>query len=231
MKKLLFMSLLTVAALSLFACKSTPQQEEISKELPISQEEINFEKAPDNNSSEALPQEKFSVADASMYRGTVVSKDKNSDETLKVTLEQAQGTDFGKEKMTFIFDSNTKFSKEPEIGDYFEIYYGGVSSPENKAETAIAANYMMTEEAVIYNGTVKDIVIDSQIKGNGKIVLTVPNLADEEIVFNYNDRESKIYLNIDEVKIGDKLNILTNGMMTRSIPPQCFALEIRKINE
>lgn len=231
MKKLLLMSLLTIAALSLFACRSASQQEELSKEPPASQEEINIEKAPDDNSSEKLPQEKFSVADAAIYRGTVVSIDKNSDGTTNIALEQAEGTDFGKEKMTFIFDSNTKFSKEPEIGDYFEIYYGGVSSSENKAETAIAANYMLTEEAVIYNGTVKDIVIDSEVKGNGQIVLTVPNLADEEIVFNYTDTESKIYLNIEEVKVGDKLNILTNGIMTRSIPPQCFALEIRKIKE
>ena len=98
-----------------------------------------------------------------------------------------------------------------------------------KIQNAIAINMLPEVEVSNYNVVVVSVTNDEEKEGSGKIVAT--DMKDnQEIVFNFSS-DSNMYLTIDELKEGDKLNILTNGIATASLPPQMIIVEAKKFAE
>lgn len=197
----------------------------------LSKEDLSAANDQNNAASRQPPM----VADAAMYRGTVTEIQKEETGTV-VTLKQARGTDFGEPQMKFRFTESTRADFTPEKGQYLEVYYGGgpnVQLDQNQIYDVITAVKYLSEDMVVYNGIVKEIALPDAENKNGWISFVNIDGKDPdsiERVFNIGD-ETQIYLNLKEVKAGDKLNIFTNGISTRSIPPQSPALEIRKYYE
>lgn len=175
------------------------------------------------------------VADAALYRGTIVSLETSERGTI-ATLEQETGTDFGAKSMRFLFteDSKTSFArKDLTVGKYLEVYYGRALGEEIKSGTekiALGANLYPEANMVLFNGIVEKVTPSKEKKGEGSIL--VKDMAnDQEVIFHYSEENTRFYMNMEDFKAGTKLSILHRGMMTRSLPPQGSALEIRKFAE
>ncbi|MEG1992657.1 MAG: hypothetical protein RR056_04670 [Acetivibrio sp.] len=169
-----------------------------------------------------------SVADAAMYRGNV-SKVYEKKENLFVTLRQEEGTNFGFSSLKFVMNKDTRLNmKKEEIipGAYLEIYYGVEGSPAFKTETAILVNPLVEASMSVYTGKVIDFTPNKDKKDVGDILLKSDGM-DYEILFHYG-KETNCYLDLTGIKKGDYLTIYYSGALTRSVPPQGFALEIRK---
>lgn len=167
------------------------------------------------------------VADAAQYRGTVDSI-VPQDGMTTVQLSQAEGTNFGSDILTVLFDANTSLGfdlSELELGDYVEVYYGAsIGQPTADTVTAIQADKLGLADLVLYNGTVVSMVPDPEKEGYGD--LTVKSLTKEgEIVFHYTS-ETLIHQDEGEIKEGARVCVYFSGATTRSIPPQATAWEV-----
>ena len=174
------------------------------------------------------------IADAAMYRGTV-TKIEESDAGIIISLTEAVGTNFGSDKavvetMNFLITESTSGDTEIKEGDYMEVFYGRPMTGEfdyTATHDAIGMNKRFTEAMVIFNGTIKSIDrTDGMITRLSMIQLD----TEQEVVFNVSD-STQLYLNADDLKEGDKLNIYHKGIYTRSLPPQGIPLEIRPFAE
>ncbi|MEG1779132.1 MAG: hypothetical protein RR263_03450, partial [Oscillospiraceae bacterium] len=186
---------------------------------------------PQNNTAN----DKIYVADAALYRGTVVSIE-NADKGTIVTLKQADGTDYGCESLKFLLSDKTKTSFEAELlvkGAYLEVYYGrdmGQSLDSEKLYDAIGVNIYPPAEMVNFNGILKEVIPSTDKPGHGRLSM-IDLSNDQEVMFNYDKENTQFYLNIDNLKEGDKLNIFHRGIYTMSLPPQGAALEVRMFAE
>lgn len=174
------------------------------------------------------------IADAAMYRGAVTEVEQTEEGTV-VSLEQAKGTDFGADSMRFLLGADTKLSFEIEnlaIGGYLEVFYG--AQPGEKADVqtivpAISAKLYASAEMVNFNGTLEQVV-SGQKEGTGRLMMTDLE-SGQTVIFNYSEEDTQIYLNLDELQTGDRLNIFHRGIFTLSLPPQGSPLEIRRMAE
>lgn len=156
-------------------------------------------------------------ADSSMYRGTVVELYEDGD-IISFTLEQETGTNFGAPRIQV--EAPASRAAGIETGDYIEIFYGA-SIRNQEAVQAIAVRELTDASLSNYNGEVVSIDRDR------KTILCRGLETDSETIFRYTDN-TQLYLDLDSLEPGDKINIYHSGMMTRSIPPQGNALEIRR---
>lgn len=246
MKKMLIISISLLLALGLAACtapptsnSSTPPIEILPSSLPESAPESETQSPP-------IP------ADAAMYRGTVsdtvVTTPKEGDpnqSTYQFTLTQAEGTDFGAPALKFSFTADTRADFSPEDGQYLEVYYGrapGAPLNTDEAHSVITAIQYHSAEMVNFNGMVEAISPHPDKPEQGTLVMAlIPTSVEQSLAnpasdpyivhFNYDNEETKFYLNFDEIKVGDKLNIFQSGAMTMSLPPQAFAIEVRPYAE
>lgn len=167
-------------------------------------------------------------ADAAQYRG-VVEKIENIDGETEIILSQAEGTNFGSQTLITRITPETRHMFELstlKTGDYLEVWYGIPLEGEKEDIAyfpAIVANLLPEASISNFNGEITEITKDSETSGS--ILLTSLD-SDYDVLFQY-DENTKIYLNLDELEKGDKLNIYYSGVTTRSIPPQAFALEMR----
>lgn len=165
------------------------------------------------------------VADAAMYRGSVINVYEDEGKTY-LQLRQEKGTNFGPAVQTVTADNNTYFNGELsdiKDGDYMEVFYGAEAG-NRKLETkqAITMEKLPEAESSLFNGTVEEL----EKEGNGGSILLKQLDSEIRVLFRYSD-STQLYLNINNVKKGDKLNIFYNGIQTRSIPAQSNASEIR----
>lgn len=178
--------------------------------------------------AEVTENTKFYVADAAMYRGEVVDVITSENGDTSIVLEQVEGRDYGHEQIVFNLDEYTRINGELEdiqVGDYLEVFYGGAMTSSVVPHTgAIAINKLMPADIVVFNGEVNEIVFNDDDKTEGYMLMTDLS-TDMEIVFHFGEG-TQIYMNIDEIKPGDKLNILHSGAVAMSMPPQGSALEI-----
>lgn len=237
MKKLFAVILSLTVTAGMTACSparpaatsgSTPSQpvpESRQPESPSSQSESDTE-----------VYERLYVADAAVYRGTVTSLAPGSDGGWVMVLEQAPGTNFGAPSLTFVTDENTRYSfpasklDESIVGVYLEVFYGiapGQPLDASAQQKAIGINDYMTADMVNFNGVVMEVSSFDDKPGEGQIL--THELGDENnvVAFNYSG-ETQFYLDFDSIAPGDKLNFFHSPAMTRSLPPQTFALEVRK---
>lgn len=165
------------------------------------------------------------VADTSQYRGIVTSV-YEEDGVYTFTLSQVEGTDFGMPQRNFQTTDTTKFNFDKELlkeGNYIEVFYNASNDSIIETENAILINQLLNADLSIYRGTVSSIT--KKNKKSGEILLTSEDKV--ETIFRYS-KKTKCNLNIDSIKSGDDLTIYYNGILTRSIPAQGFAMEISK---
>lgn len=203
--------------LVLASCNSQDKQDQsgASAEDPASQ-------SISEGTGSKIPEDVPVPADAAMYRGKIVSVELSGD-SARVTLRQVEGTDFGQPELLVIVDSDTGygFALDDMIkGDYLEVYYGVSSDGEQEDPVhAIAANLLPDAEISVFNGELKELLSEGML-------LTALD-SGEEILFRY-DGLTAVYLNVDDLQPGDAINIFYSGITTDSIPPEAFAMEIRR---
>ena len=162
---------------------------------------------------------RFIVADAPMYRGTVVDSAPENG-IYKFKLESAPGTNFGYPSILMHTDENTRtdFSLEDiALGDYLEVFYADRNN--GLPPVIIAANLLPPAEICIFNGELL------KYYENGTLEME-PLGGGETVVFNF-DSSTSFYIDKSGLVQGVRLNIFHRGVFTRSIPPQGFAMEVR----
>ena len=221
MKKTIYLMVALVCAFSLVACSANTSDESTqSQQLPESEDSSVAQgetEAPEEN----LPNEKVFVAGASVYRGTAT----RSEDGETSILTQAAGTDYGSETMSITIDENTTGETEIVDGDYIEVFYG--RSPEGEFDftathNVIGINILGNEQNVIFNGTVTAF---EQEEGTLTRLTMTQLETEQEIVFNVSP-ETQVRLTVEDIAVGDMLNIYHKGMLTRSIPAQGVPIEI-----
>lgn len=173
----------------------------------------------------------LTVADAAMYRGTVVELTTAQDGVL-LTLRQPEGVDFGAATMKFFVNEDTRLSFGRELlttGEFLEIYYGEQPQSDEAAKQAIAINRYLPAEAVNYNGSVQEYLPSADKPGTG--TLRMRELKSGQIVWFHFNEETQFYLDASAIKAGDQLNIFHRGMFAMSEPPQGYALEVRQYRQ
>lgn len=172
------------------------------------------------------------VMDAAMYRGTITKIEDGKEAGSKVfTLEQYEGTNFGNKTLQFIVNDSTRTNienNELAEGMFVEMYYGAsVDGTTEEPVTAIVIKKMPEAEMIYINTEI--ISVTKNTDGTGTILSKRISAGGaeggEEIAINFSS-ETQMYINLDEASEGDKINVLITGPMTRSLPPQVFALEI-----
>lgn len=230
MKKMIILAAAVIAVAMLVACTRKEEGSSVAQEiseLPGSSEAVPI---PSEPSAPPDVMEKIVVADAAMYRGTLLSKTENESGFL-LTLSQAKGTNFGAAEKMFLWNDDTRASFPLEgltEGAYLEVYYGAAlgAPPSEAPQTIIGANRYDSAEMVNFNGK----LLEKLLAEDGSIrSLRMQSLENDEEVIYHIGKETKVYLNWEKVAVGDALNIFTNGIRTMSLPPQAPALEIRKM--
>ena len=157
---------------------------------------------------------------ALLYRGTLVSvTETGSGQVLR--LEQAEGTAYGDPQMEFLLTAESALSferEELEEGVYLEIY-------SNEKAEVLSAKLHHSAEMVVFNGTVSSVQSDGEGKGS---MLLIRDGTGEEVVFHYYE-DTQFFFPREELKEGVAISIFHSGIMTRSLPPQCNALEVREL--
>ena len=171
------------------------------------------------------------ISDSMMYRGTVLSIDSLPDsdaEILLLTLMSVDGTGFSPSTLPVAITEETKLSFEKqklEKGAYLEVYYGANPKEKQQYAKAIAVNLLIPAERSVFNGELVEIIENSEDKDKISLLLE-PLDEGMETVFHISDK-TQLYIKLEELKKGDKINIYYNGIATFSIPPQSTAMEIR----
>lgn len=189
----------------------------------LPEEPSQGEESPESESGDSSGEastDSLMVADAPMYRGVVTEISHNGD-YYEMTLESAEGTNFMYPTITMHTSDDTKASfdfEQTAVGDYLEVYYG--DRTDGVPPYIIAANKLPPAEDCIFNGEVVEYD-----KEGGK--LTLKSMAGENtVVFNFDD-STQFYMDTDKITAGAQLNVYHRGAMTRSLPPQGFAYEVR----
>ena len=240
MKKSLMMLFFTALLIAVPACSSSPAE-------PVSSTSTSSASAPgsseaasssvsepissDDSVSDILPmpsQQRTTVADASLFRGTIEDFAVSDDGKTVLLMNRAIGSGYSQDLKVKLTDStNFDFdSTKMGNGTFLEVYYGDtVTNPDGSVD-AIQINYLGTEDMVNYNGTVKEISLDPDESGSGYLLLE-PIDNGMEYQFNF-DSSTQFYMELGTIQQGDQLNILHSPVSTRSLPPQSFAWEVSK---
>ncbi len=253
LRMLLIASLSAMASLFLLAgCgaaqESAPQEPVQEVEEPAEGEsqvvvEVPAETAPEtaeapSETEEAEAFQPVYVADAAMYRGTVLSVEPQEDGSTLVHLQKAEGTRYTQNEMVFRFQADTPLSFAMEDlteGRYLEVFYGASSETDAAADQgevldALGANLYFETAMVNFNGTFQEWTPSDGSTGSiGSLTMTDLSTG-ETVIFHCSD-STQMRLNVEELQPGDKLNIFHQGVYTRSLPPQGSALEVAKYAE
>lgn len=233
-----FAALALLAAFALGGCAASAPQPVPGPDSSASSTSPESIVLPVPESSEEEPSEgvagepqRLVVADAAMYRGTVTAVEEVEEagsNLLLVTLKSETGTGYTPAVFSVYITADTRLSFEKEKlepGAYLEAYYGAPPAGEQKIANAIAVNLLTPAELSVYNGE----LVDMQKRDDGGVSLLLKPLLGEgmEALFHISE-DTSVFLNLDELKKGDKLNIYFSGAATFSIPPQSTALELRR---
>lgn len=106
-------------------------------------------------------------------------------------------------------------------------------------ETDSALNYEKDEYVMVYNNGAMTLSLPPQISGSLIVRLynvygTITEVTEEYIMVNDGESDYQVVFAPDttvtipstEMKVGDEINVIYNGMMTRSIPAQITAIDI-----
>lgn len=171
-----------------------------------------------------------------MYRGIMEDVAVDNEGNTAWILQQAEGTDFGIERIQVIIDENTKVYPEDQgvgNGSYLEVMYKGeiLKTGEDSIPSvkALEVKNLMQADMVTYNGEIIEIQKEGEEAGSGSILLGPLNEGGSQWLFHYGP-ETEFFTSSgkeEDLKVGGKVNIFFDGSSTRSIPPQSTALEIR----
>lgn len=210
-------------ALSLTACSGANPPSQGSSSMESSSQSSSSQ--PDG-SGEPTPPSRPMVADAALYRGTISEINDTG-----YLLTAAPGTNFGKETLTVTTDENTNFAtpkEELNVGDYVEIYYGAspAGGPVPEPVSAITLARLSTDwKLVLFNGKIAALDL-TPTEGNPSLLLEEEN--GNQVLF-WIGEETQVYCNLENLKMGDQMNVFYSGVLTRSLPGQGTALELRRV--
>ena len=169
------------------------------------------------------------VADAALYRGVITSIQTGNNSEAIFILEQAEGTNFGYPVLEVVLAKSTKTTPEETNfieGMYVEVQYGAPAGGQiQEPVTAISVKRLMSVEGLVFNGEILSLHPGDK-PGSGSIMLRRIGSEADDWYYRY-DADTSFYLNFDELKIGEKINVFTNGITNPSFPPQASALEVR----
>lgn len=214
MKKILVVILSLSLIIGLTACSE--------KSAPPAEKQDEIEVPPIDEKNWNIVEEIQTPMDVAIYRGTV----KSVEEGFIFTLQQYEGANYGAEQLKIVITSETMLTEEPSkiaVGDYLEVSYGGDT---NEKVGAITVKNLGKAENLVINGEIVEIYMEEE--GEGSFLIKDIHTNYETRV-NYNKNgETQFYLEEDYFKEGYNVNIFYSGIQTRSMPPQIFALEIRR---
>ena len=234
MKKLLTLLLALTTAASLAACGAPEAPAEPSEPTPSASEPAEESSEPEENEAEPAAmsgQDRLSVADASRFLGTVEDFAVDDAGQTVLLMRRAAGSNLPRElKVTLTEDTNYSFdSAQLGNGAFLEVYYGG-EPDETGAVDAIAVNDLISEDLVVYNGTLVEITTDPE-KEEGCSLLLDPLTEDGMQYVFHVDESTQFYLDFASLKAGDKLHVIHSPASTRSLPPQSATWEISPYTE
>lgn len=181
-----------------------------------------------------LPGVDTGIEGASVFRG-VVEDFAVDDKGRTAWIMQEEGAASGASAVTVLVDEETKFSVDTASignGSQLEIAY----IPEEGAEgtvtqiKALAVNSL--EEAVpsvLYTGEVVAVEANPEKEGSGFFLLKPLEGSEETMEWQFNYAAETLFQlegGLEAVKPGVKLTVGYNGISTRSLPPQSFAMEV-----
>lgn len=221
MKKMIVTTTLAVCLMTSSAFAATP---ELINEPVLINETVTI-------NLPATVGEVSEVMDAYQYRGVITDYRTEENGDVILTLQQPDGRDYGHGTLNVIVTEDTRSSVgEVQVGDFLEVYYGAADTNIMPATTnAIAIKKLMPAEAVNYNGFVSDVQFDDETKTSGRILMK-GNTNDDYVYFHFN-AGTAFYLDVEDLKIGDELNIYHTGIFAMSMPPQGQALEVKPYYE
>ena len=229
MLTLVFILTLTMAACQTASPPATAVHPSIEVEPPAaSAVHPSIEVNPPSLDSQ-IPQ---MVAGGAIYRGNITAIELDGETIL--TLEQVKGTNFGYPSVSVkLTDKTNLIPAEINliVGMYVEVQYGAPvdGQPLEEPVEAISLKMLMSAEALVFNGEVISIN-PGEKPDTGTLTLRRLESDSDDWIYRYNE-ETSIYLNLDELKVGDRLNVFTNGLMNPSFPPQATAVELRSYYE
>lgn len=184
--------------------------------------ELEAQERPPEPEAAQPEEDRLVVMDAPLYRGVITALSEENG-VYELRLEQVEGADFGYPSFMMQTGEDTRadFSFADLVpGDYLEVFYG--ERNDGLPPIIIAANQLLPAADCIFNGRLTAL---EHLEDQGRLEMTA--LSGEEIVHFHFDDSTQFYLDLDSLAPGDPLNIYHRGTMTRSIPPQGFALEVR----
>ena len=220
------MSLILLACLLVGTAGCNQQDKQTSPLLPSPPDlsPAALLSAPESSQPEvSRPEDEYlSVMDAPIYRGAVTAVSEK-DGVYELRLEQVEGTDFGYPSFIMHTGENTRANfafTDLALGDYLEVYYG--ERNDGLPPIIIAANKLPPAADCVFNGELTALEHQGQ---EGRLEMT--SLSNGEVVhFNFDDT-TQFYVDMENLKTGDKLNIYHRGTLTKRVPPEGFALEVR----
>lgn len=163
-----------------------------------------------------------------VYRGTVRSIDRREDGT-HLTLEQAEGTDFGAPLIRALITPSTQTDfklEELKEGVYLEIHYLCARDFDFTSEIPVeSAQNLRLSEMRNYNGELLELIPNEEKPGCGTLLMKALD-GDFTFLFFYNEN-TRFFPDPSALKPGDRLNIFRAAAATMTSPPQGAALEVR----
>lgn len=174
---------------------------------------------PDAGSESAAP---------AVYRGTIRSILQSEDGT-HLTLEQAEGTDFGAPSVRALITPATQTDFELEElkeGVYLEIHFLCARGFDFSSEIPVeSARNLRLSEMRNYNGELLEFTPDEEKPGCGTLLMKALD-SDFTFLFFYTEN-TQFFPDPSALKPGDRLNIFRAAAATMTSPPQGAALEVR----
>lgn len=188
-----------------------------------------YNRAVESNTSN--DDKKLVVADAALYKGQI-EEVKNINGQTSILVKKHQN-DKGYSELIFHINENTRINTNSiadlQKGQTIEIYYSGMVTRSLPGQTtAIAINLVKQpslQQGAVFQGTIKEI------KNNNHISFLInghhnDNSFVQDVVFHVSDNTKIVNGNIEDIKVGTKVQVKYSGIMAMSIPGQASAEEI-----
>lgn len=177
----------------------------------------------DNNGKivQATVDGKVSLEGHSLYRG-IIQKITRQENGCLLTLERAEGTNYGAKTLMVELPNSARrnfTSSSLEKGRYLEIFYEDPADKKDARVEASAANLLPDADICIFNGAF--VGYDT----NGSLVMR--RHGEEGVTIFHLSDATKLLTQEKTLKEDQELSIFFSGAMTRSLPPQATAKEIR----
>ncbi len=177
----------------------------------------------------------FTVADAPLYKGEIAQIN-NTKFGTDLLVNKSNGSNSTHESLIFHIGKDTKINvdiKNLKVGDSVDIFHSLAMTNSLPGQTAAIAvnvvakenNYLTVADAPLYKGQVQEIRKTEQ--GMDLLVnkTNESNATYKSLIFHI-DKDTKINMENENLKVGSKVDIFYSGLVTRSLPGQTTAVAV-----